>query len=78
MLTVTGKLVNVGIMWVAVAVNVIILKISLTQLCHRKLICGLMVIRISVSGAGVSGSVCWINCQSLLWVESGVVSFGLM
>ena len=56
-LTVTGKLVNVGLMWVALAVNVTILKISLIQLCRRKLICGLTVIRTSVSGAGVSGSV---------------------
>ena len=57
-LTVTGKLVNVGIMWVVLAVNVTVLKMSLIQLCHRKLICGLTVIRTSVSGVGVSGSVC--------------------
>ena len=77
-LTVTGKLVNVGIMWVALAVNVTILKILLIQLCHRKLICGLMVMRTSVSGAGVSGSVHGFNCQCLLWVESDGVCFGLM
>ena len=52
-LTVTGKLVNVGIMWVALAVNVTILKISLIQLCHIKLICGLMVRKTSVSGTGL-------------------------
>ena len=35
-LTVTGKLVNVGIMWAALAVNVTILKILLLQSCCRK------------------------------------------
>ena len=45
---------NVG----ALAVNVTILKILLIQLCHRKIICDLMVIKTSVSGTGVSGSVC--------------------
>ena len=52
-LTVTGKLGNVGIIWVALAVNVTTLKISLIQL-----ICGLTVIRTSVSGTSISSNVC--------------------
>ena len=57
-ITMTGKLGNVGIIWVTLAVNVTTLKISLIQLCHRKLICGLTVIRTSVSGASISSNVC--------------------